>query len=157
MPSPSTLLLDTVAWDLVLDASGNMAVAGPPYAQAQDAASAIKTFSDGGPGGIGECFFDTTLGVPWLTQVFGQPPAIALLKAQLAATAETVPGVASAKVFISSFNPTIREITGQVQTTEQATGQVRAAKFTVLPPTPNVSVGVIDLSTGTAQPMLGGL
>ena len=124
MPSPSTLLLDTVAYDLVLDANGNIAVAGPPYAQAQDAASAIKTF-------LGEVFFDTTLGVPWLTQVFGQPPSIALLKAQLAATAESVPGVASAIVFISSFDPAARQITGQVQTTEQITSQVQAVNFTV--------------------------
>lgn len=133
MASPSTLLLDTVAWDLVLDALGNMAVAGPPYAQAQDAASAIKTFSDGGPGGVGECFLDTTLGVPWLA-IFGQPLSIALLKAQLVATAETVPGVASAQVFLSSFDPATRQVQGQVQTTEQSTQTVSAANFTVSNP-----------------------
>ena len=134
MPSPSTLLLDTVAWDLVLDASGNMAVAGPPYAQAQDAASAIKVFSDSGPGGVGEAYFDTTLGIPWRTQVFGQPPNVALLKATLAATAETVPGVASAVVFISSFSPSTRQLQGQVQTTEQVTQQAQAMNFTVASP-----------------------
>lgn len=134
MASPSTLLLDTVAWDLVLDANGNMAVAGPPYAQAQDAASAIKTFSDGGPGGVGECYLDTTLGVPWRTQVFGQPPNIALIKAQLMATAETVPGIATAQVFIASFDPAARKLTGQVRATEQVTQQTQAANFAVAQP-----------------------
>ena len=134
MASPSTLLLDTQSWDLVLDANNNMAVAGPPYAQAQDAASAIKTFSDGGPGGTGECYFDTTLGIPWLTQVFGQPPNISLLKAQLVATAETVPGVASAVAFISSFSPTTRQLTGQVRTTEQQSMNVQAMNFVVAAP-----------------------
>lgn len=134
MPSPSTLLLDQVAWDLVLDANGNMAVAGPPYAQAQDAASAIKTYSDSGPGGVGECYFDTTLGIPWRTQVFGQAPNIALLKKTLASTAETVPGVASAVVFISSFDSVGRSISGQVQTTEEETQQTQAVNFTVASP-----------------------
>ena len=134
MASPSTLLLDQQAWDLVLDANGNMAVAGPPYAQAQDAASAIKVWSDSGPGGVGEAYFDTTLGIPWRTQVFGQPPNIALLKAALAATAETVPGVASAVVFISAFDVVQRTLSGQVQATEQVTQQTQAMNFTVMSP-----------------------
>lgn len=134
MPSPSTLLLDQQSWDLVLDAQGNMAVAGPPYAQAQDAASAIKTFSDSGPGGVGECYLDTTRGVPWRTQIFGQPPNIALIKAQLAATAETVPGIASAVVFISSFDQAKRIFVGQVQAKEQVTQQTQAMNFAVATP-----------------------
>ena len=121
----STLLLDTSTWDLTLDASGNMAVATEPYSLAQDAASAIKTF-------LGECFFDSTIGVPWLQQILGQPLSVALLKEQLAATAETVPGVASAQVFISSFNN--RVVTGQVQTTATSTGATSAANFSVLNP-----------------------
>ena len=120
-----TLLLDTATLDLVLDAGDNIAVASDPYSQAQDAASAIKTF-------LGEVYFDSTIGVPWLQQILGKAPSLALLKAQLIAAALTVPGVASAKVFISSFNN--RAITGQVQTTAQATGQTSAAGFTVANP-----------------------
>jgi hypothetical protein len=120
-----TLLLDTGSWDLVLNAAGNIAVATEPYSLAQDAASAIKTF-------LGEVFFDTTVGVPWLTQILGQTPSLALLKAQLAAAALTVPDVGSAQVFISSFNDRI--ITGQVQTTQASTGQTSAANFTVVNP-----------------------
>lgn len=121
----STLLLDISTNDLVLDAAGNMAVADPPYALAQDAASAIKTF-------LGECFFDTTVGVPWLQQILGQPLNLALLKAQLAAAAETVPDVASAQVFISSFDG--RAVSGQVQVTQASTGQTQYANFSVANP-----------------------
>lgn len=121
----STLLLDTVAWDLVVDANGNIAVATTPYSLAQDAASAIRTF-------LGECYWDTTIGVPYLTQILGKRPSLALLKAQLAAAAEAVPGVASAQVFIATF--TNRAVSGQVQVTAQTTGAVSAASFTAINP-----------------------
>lgn len=119
-----TLLLDTVAWDLVLDAAGNIAVASNPYSLAQDAASAIKTF-------LGEVYFDTTVGVPWLQEILGDSPSLALLKAQLADAAETVPEVSSAVVFISSFSN--RAVSGQVQVTS-TTGTTSVATFTVLSP-----------------------
>ncbi len=123
----STLLLDRPTWDLVLDAKGNIAVASEPYSLAQDAASAIKTF-------LGECYWDTTVGVPLLTKVFaGVAPSLALLKSMLVAAAETVPGVASAQVFLSDASPD-RGLSGQVQITSAATGTVTAATFTVTNP-----------------------
>ena len=54
----NTLLLDASAWDLVLDANGDIALAAPPYAVAQDVASAISLF-------LGELWYDTTQGVPY--------------------------------------------------------------------------------------------
>jgi len=120
-----TLLLDTVAWDLVLDASNNIAVASEPYSLAQDAASAIRTFA-------GECYYDTTLGITYLTQIFGQgPPPISLLKQLFQEAALTVPDVASALVFIASLNA--RTLTGQVQVTSTG-GQTSAAAFAVINP-----------------------
>ena len=119
-----TILLDVAAWDLVIGADGNIAVASNPYSLAQDAASAIKTF-------LGECYLDSTVGVPWLTQILGMSPSLPLLKAQLAAAAETVPDVASATVFISSFNN--RQVSGQVQVTS-TTGTTSASNFTVVNP-----------------------
>ena len=121
----STVLLDRSTWDLVLDANGNIAVASEPYSVAQDAASAIMTF-------LGECYWDTQIGVPWLQQILGQRPTLALLKAQLAAAAMTVPDVAAAQVFISSF--VSRVVSGQVQVTSQSTGQVSVAPFNVINP-----------------------
>ena len=121
----STLLLDRSQWDLVLNSAGNIAVASEPYSLSQDAASAIKTF-------LSECYWNTTIGVPWLQQILGQRPTLALLKAQLVDAAETVPDVASAQVFISSL--TSRTIEGQVQVTSQSTGQVAVAPFSVINP-----------------------
>lgn len=121
----STLLLDRTAWDLVLNAAGNIAVAQEPYALAQDAASAIKTQE-------GECFWDTSVGVPLFEQVLGQRPSIPLMKSLFNAAALTVQNVASAKTFITAIKN--REVSGQVQTTSSVTGQTSAASFTTVSP-----------------------
>lgn len=117
-----TLLLDTAAWDLLLDADGNIAVASDPYSLAQDAASAIRTF-------LGECFFDTTLGINYAL-ILGQAPVLALIKQLLTQAALTVPEVNGAQIFIASLAN--RTMTGQVQVT--SSGQVSAASFTVINP-----------------------
>lgn len=121
---PSTMLLDQTAWDLVLDASGNIAVAAEPYALAQDAASAIRTF-------LGECYWDTTVGVAYL-KILGRNIPLPLLKQALINAALTVPGVISAQVFISSL--TDRILAGQVQVVSSS-GQVSApVSFTTTNP-----------------------
>lgn len=121
----STLLLDTVAWDLVLDSNGNIAVASEPYALAQDAASAIKTF-------LGEVYWDTQVGVPYVTQILGKNIPLSLLKQLLINAALTVPGVVSAQVFIASL--TDRILMGQVQVVSTA-GQVsQPAPFQTINP-----------------------
>lgn len=102
----NTLYLAVPAWDLALDASGNIAIASEPYALAQDAASAIRTF-------LGEVWYDTTLGVPYLTQILGHSPPVELLKSLFVDAALTVPGIAQAQVFITSVSN--RTVTGQVQ------------------------------------------
>lgn len=100
-----TLLLDLDNWNLVVDANGDIAVASNPYSQAQDAASAIRTW-------LGEVYYDTTLGVNY-EQILFQFPTMAVLKQQMIDAALTVPGVVSAKIAILAFQN--REITGQVQ------------------------------------------
>lgn len=114
-----TLLLNPLTWDLMTDANGNIAMASEPYASAQDAASAIKLF-------LGELWFDTAQGVPYFTQLFGQPPNIMLMKAKFVAAALTVPDVASATVFITSISG--RNVSGQVQVTDN-NGVTTAANF----------------------------
>jgi hypothetical protein len=127
MASNSTMLLDALSWDWVVDANGNWAVAGPPYSQAQDAASAIRLF-------LGELYYDTTQGVPY-SRILGQAMNLPLLKASLVAAAKTVPGVVSAVVFLSSIAD--RTVSGQVQITNSS-GQTAAASFgpALLPPIP---------------------
>ena len=122
----STLLLDPVNWDLTLDAAGNIALLAEPAALAQDAASAIRTF-------LGEGYWDTTVGVPWLQQILGRtPPNIPLVKQKLVAAALTVPGVASAQVFLLALS--LRGCAGQVQVLPTSGGPLQAAGFAVLNP-----------------------
>lgn len=103
---PDTLLLDRTAWDLCLDSSGNIALAGEPYALAQDVASAVRLF-------LGELWYDTTKGVPYWQQILGKRPPLSLVKANVVKAALTVPNVIAARCLIASFKD--RTITGQVQ------------------------------------------
>lgn len=114
-----TLLLDTVTWDLVLDTSGNIALASEPYSQAQDAASAIRTFR-------GEVYYNTKIGVPYWPSILGHWPPLTLMKAQFTAAAHTVPGVLTARCFVATWSD--REVTGQVQITT-GNGMSSATQF----------------------------
>ncbi len=93
-----------------IDSSGNIAVANAPYALAQDAASAIQTY-------LGEVYFNTTLGIPYLTSIFGQNGVpVNLLRSQCETAALTVPGIESVQVFFTQL--TQRTLVGQVQITD---------------------------------------
>lgn len=102
----TTLLLDRDGWDLCLDAAGNWALATEPYAQAQDAASAVRVFQ-------GEAYYDTTLGVPYFSDVLGRYQPTQIMRARAQQAALTVPGVTDAKAVLVT-NPN-RELTGQIQ------------------------------------------
>lgn len=114
-----TLLLDRTTWDLVVDVTGNIAVASDPYSQAQDAASAIKLFE-------GELYYDTTKGLPYWSQILGHSPPVNYMKAKFIAAARAVPGVTAARCFLAAI--TLRTVTGQVQITNAA-GETSAASF----------------------------
>lgn len=115
----NTLLLDQDAWDLVLDASGNIAMAAPPYALAQDVASAVRTF-------LGEVYYDQSQGIPYFGEVLGKLPPAALLTQLISNRALTVPGVVSAQTVISSFDA--RAVSGQIQFTDES-GEVTTVAF----------------------------
>lgn len=141
-----TLLLDISTWDLVVDANGDIAVASDPYSQAQDAASAIRTF-------FGEVYYNTTLGIDY-SQILGQSPPAALMKKLFINAALTVPGVTSADVFLTTL--TNRSISGQVQITNDK-GQVAAATFgsNIAPVNPNAGLFKLDFSTLGGGDVLG--
>ena len=103
------MLLDRGAWDLVVDASHNLAVASDPYSVAQDVASSVRTFS-------GECWYNTARGLPYFAQILGQSPPLAFVKSQIASTAELVPGCNGPVVFIGGVKN--RALTGQIQFTD---------------------------------------
>lgn len=104
----NTLLLDTVAWDLVLDSFGNIAMATPPYATAQDVASAVRLF-------LGELYYDTTQGIPYPGQIVGQLPPASVLIQLIQNAALTVPGVVAATFTVTTF--TNRTVAGQIDFT----------------------------------------
>jgi len=114
-----TLLLDRTAWDLCVDSAGNIACAEPPYALAQDVASAVRLF-------LGELFYDTTKGIPYFDDVFGHLPPQSLLTGYIERAALTVPGVVSARCIISSFVG--RTVSGQIQFIDE-TGAANGVNF----------------------------
>lgn len=101
-----TFLLDTDNWDLVLDSNGNWAIASPPYAVAQDVASAIKTFQ-------GEVYYDSTLGVPYTQEILGEQPPLNVVVSDIETAALAVPGVVKANCTVSSFQN--GDVEGQVE------------------------------------------
>lgn len=106
-----TLLLTLDQWDLCLDAAGNIAKASPPYALAQDVASAIRLF-------LGELWYDTSKGVPYFDQVLGHTPPLNTFRQLMVQAALTVPGVVSAECVLESFEN--RKVTGQVTFTDES-------------------------------------
>lgn len=114
-----TLLLDQTAWDLVLDAKGNIAAATSPYAIAQNVATAVLTF-------LGECWYDTTKGLPYFEEVLGQYPPLSFLKSKIEEVALTQDEVVEARVVFVEF--TNRKLSGQIQVTDKA-GNISEATF----------------------------
>jgi hypothetical protein len=115
----NTFLLDRSAWDLVLDSNGNIAMAQPSYAVAQDVASAIRLF-------LGELYYDTTKGVPYWSEVLGQMPPVSLIQQLLVNAAISVTGVKSAQVIITAFDA--RTVTGYVQYIDE-NGEANGVSF----------------------------
>lgn len=105
----NTLLLDQSYWDLVLDINGNIALASSPYSIAQDVASAVRTF-------LGECWYNTTLGIPYWQQILGDFPPLQYVSNQIQKAALTVPNVVSAQVSFTSFEN--RVLAGQILITD---------------------------------------
>jgi len=114
-----TMKLDPDSWDLVLNASGNMALAHDPDSQAQDAASEIRLFQ-------GELWYNTDRGIPYWQEILGRLPSTPLMKAKFTAAALLVPGVTEARCFIESLSD--RTVLGQVQITNN-TGGIAGAGF----------------------------
>lgn len=86
-----TLFLMPDTWDLTLDVSGNIASATDVYQQAQDIASAGRTF-------VGDLYYDTEAGIPYFQSILGANGfPLALYKMHLEEAAKSIPGVVSAQ------------------------------------------------------------
>lgn len=141
-----TLLVDRTTWDLVADATGNIAVASDPYSQAQDAASACRLFE-------GELYYDTAKGLPYFAQILGHWPPLNYVRQKLVDAALTVPGVVSAKCFFSSFR--LRALGGEVQISNGS--ESAAARFVTGPIAPSGAPGLDFSNPANSQYLPGGL
>ena len=117
----NTILLDPSAWDLVLDSNYNIAMASNPYAIAQDVASAIRTVA-------GEVYYDTTQGLPYLTQILGQDrdTALSIFISFAETAALTVPEVVDARVTQLYYDN--RKVTGVIEIID-TTGAANNTQF----------------------------
>ena len=92
-----TLQLDADAWDITLDAAGNIAVASDKESILQDVCSAARTW-------LGEALYDTGQGVPYDTDILQSNIDISFYASEVEDAALAVPGVAAATCHLA--NPT---------------------------------------------------
>lgn len=108
----TTLYLDPSSWDLTVDASRCIALAGFPYSVAQSVANACRLWS-------GEAPYNTDRGIPYATDILGKNPPRQLMASWFEREAKTVPMVQNARVALefSASNRQNRTLTGQIQVT----------------------------------------
>lgn len=105
-----TLFLMPDTWDLALDAQGNIAVASDVYQQAQDIASAGRTF-------LRDLYYNQAEGVPYFEHVLGTHGfPLSLYKMYLEEAAVSVPGVVSANAQLRVQD---RNLTGVIAFTNE--------------------------------------
>jgi len=105
----NTLLCNPTTWDLLVDAKGNIAMAGEPYSLAQNIASALKTF-------LGEVYYNQDLGVPYFQDILGYTESASFLAVQFENAALSVPGVVTAQLTGLDFQD--RKLTGTLKATD---------------------------------------
>ena len=90
-----TLQLNADAWDITLDAAGNIAVASDKEAILQDVCSAARTW-------LGEALYDTGQGVPYDTDILQSNIDLSFYASEVEDAALTVPGVAAATCHLAT-------------------------------------------------------
>ena len=90
----NTLLLNS-EWDLCLDGARNLATVSGDYALAQNVACALRLF-------LGELWYDTSQGVPYLSGILGQGLNKGRVESALSDAAMAVPGVTSVEVDLTT-------------------------------------------------------
>ncbi|MBS1057184.1 hypothetical protein [Gluconobacter kondonii] len=115
-----SLLLDRSTWGLALDANGNLAVCTEPYSVIQDVACAVRTW-------LGECWYDTSLGLPYDSGIFDGASSIPLLRSQAEQAAMTVPGIAAAQCAL--IGPRADRSVGGMIAVTLTTGETQSVQF----------------------------
>lgn len=98
------LAIDASTNDLYLDSIGNLALVYDAEAVGQHAKQRLGTFQ-------GEWVYDTTAGVPWLSQILGKGYDPALAEAVVKAEILDTDGVTEITSFSVSFDKTSRGVT----------------------------------------------
>lgn len=118
----STLFLNPETWDLAIDSLGNIAVAGRPYAIAQDVASACMLWR-------GEAIYNVTLGMPYKEDILGYRPPATLLASWFRREAMRIDHVVEANVTINLDSNT-RVLGGSITIrTDDETEEINAITF----------------------------
>lgn len=95
MTEYSTMILDVRDWDILLDSAGNWAVADPPYAPFQDAASSAKVIK-------GEAYITPSRGVAYPDFFKNNTPST-IWKSAIEKEMLRTPGVVDASVIFSGL------------------------------------------------------
>ena len=107
------------SWDLTAS-GGQIATVSGAQELEQAVASAVRTF-------LGECWYDTTQGIPYFEQILGHNPPSALVQALIVKEVlARVPGVVTCQCVITSRAN--RQLTGQINFTD-ATGAALGVSF----------------------------
>lgn len=118
----ASLLLDTVTWDLCLDANLNIATCQQPYCDAQDAACQVRTFS-------GELRYDISQGMPYFQQILGHWPSVPVFRAYAQQQALLATGVETAQFIITSWSRASRQVFGAVLVTDDQSQPATIGSF----------------------------
>jgi hypothetical protein len=117
---PDTIFLNPTTWDLDIDASGNIALASTPYAQAQNVACACRMW-------LNEAPLNTAVGIPYEQSVLGYRPALQQLASWFKTAAEGVQGITTATPVLQ-YDSTARDLSGsQIQVTLEDDTQIGIA------------------------------
>lgn len=127
------IAIDPVTGDILLDASGDVAVVTGRDAIAQHVRVRLQFI-------LGEWHLDTREGVPWFEQIWVANPNIAAITELFRRTIAETPGVASVRSLVLDFDRETRTLTvsaSEVVTTdgESLTADDFATPFVIVQPT----------------------
>ena len=105
----ATMKLDS-DWDITIDADGNLATLSGGYATAQDVASACQVF-------LGECYYDTSLGIPYDTAIIGRQFTSQYMAQKLKTEALKITSVTQSTANVL-YNKSLRRAVATVRVTD---------------------------------------
>ena len=103
-----SLYLKPENWDITLNAAGSIAVTAGDYCDAQNAANAVRLFTN-------DAFLAADKGIPHFDIDLGQRPLEAVLRGRIRSAAVAVENIADAEAVEINVNVKTRELTGLIR------------------------------------------